>query len=84
MGGDGTVLGVDPAANAEMLKALFPRVDKNNSNTLPDAFPVANLTQLQPTSNIRLAKGKKSTEQFSVVANYIDNLKYITVVYKKL
>jgi len=40
--------------------------------------------QLQPASDIRLAKGKKQMNYFSVVADYINNLKYTTVVYIKL
>jgi len=44
-------------------------------------LPVA---QLQSVSGIRLAKGKKSTERLSFVADYIGNLKYATVVYIKL
>ena len=46
-----------------------------------DKRPVA---QLQPASYIRLMKGMKQTEQLSVAADYISNLKYATVVYKKL
>jgi len=43
------------------------------------------IAQLQPASNIiRFVKGKKQTEQLSVIADYIGNLKYATVVYIKL
>jgi len=40
--------------------------------------------QLQPASDIHLTKGKKQKEQLSVVADYIGNFKYATVVYIKL
>ena len=34
--------------------------------------PVSPVAQLQPTSNVRMAKGKKSTEQFPVIAGGAD------------
>jgi hypothetical protein len=40
--------------------------------------------QLQPVNKIRIANGKKQTEQFYFVADYLGNLKYATVVYKQL
>ena len=46
--------------------------------------PVIPIVHFQPANNVRMAIGKKQTEQFSVFANYIDNLKYRTVVYIKL
>jgi len=83
-GGDGTVLGVDPAADASILKNRFARIDPGNSMDLDVKSPVANLTQLQPVSNIRLTKGKKQTEHFTFISDSICNLSYTTVVYKKL
>jgi len=83
-GGDGTVLGVDPAADASNLMNRFARIDPSNSMDLDVKSPVANLTQLQPVSNIRLTKGKKQTEHFTFISDSICNLSYTTVVYKKL
>jgi len=44
-GGDVTVLGVDPAAAASLLKNRFARIDPENSMDLDIKDPVAGLTQ---------------------------------------
>ena len=44
-GGDGTVLGVDPAADASLLKNRFARINPANSLNLDIKNPVAGLTQ---------------------------------------
>jgi len=50
-GGDGTVLGVDPAASASQLKNRFARIEPGNPTNLDIKEPVAGLAQLQQALN---------------------------------
>ena len=77
---DKTVFGFHIDLSAEETKGLMTDL----VGGLSEKGPINGLVQLQPASDIRLAGGKKQTEQLSVVADYIDNLKYATVLYIKL
>jgi len=65
---NGTVLGFDITADNEIFETLLL------SDPIPPANPVPGLltpkvAQLQPANGIRMANGKKSTEQFPAVAS---------------
>jgi len=66
---------------ADILSTLGSVLRNIAAGNLPTNPSIA---QLQPASDIRLAKGKKSTEQFPIITDYIGTLTYATVVYKKL
>jgi len=74
-----TDFGADPAATMEIISGRLVLT----ASSLPEASIASGLAQLQPVSDIRLAKGKKQTDYLSFI-DYIGNLKYATVVYKKL
>jgi len=71
---DGTTFGADPQATGGYIGGrLSFIVDKTSGGyPLSNAGPVANLTQLQPAGNIRLADGKRKTEKLPVIAGGAD------------
>jgi len=70
------ILGVDPDATAtdiDWLVGRLPRLNPGDGRGIDEVAPAGNLlTQLQPASNVRMAKGKKSTERFPVIAGGAD------------
>jgi len=71
---DGTILGIQKGNASNFIKECL--IDISN-----DALWYA---QLQPASDIRLVDGKRSTEQFQIITDYINILTYATVVYIKI
>ena len=78
----GTDFGADPSTTVAVIEGRLYGIE--NGSILPASVASDIIVQLQPANYIRMANGKKQTEQFPVVSNYIDNLIYATVMYKQL